>query len=245
MELAEARRMICVALDVQTVDEAVVLAELLHPHVGWFKVGKAMQTPMKNASIFDRLRDVGVKNIFSDNKHIDIGLNTVYDAARGEVMNGVELFNVMAVGGSEMMIAAMDGATKQAEEMGIERPKIIAVTLLTSINAETLADELKVSMTPEEYVVHLAGLAKLSGLDGVVASPLETEAIRQACGDDFIIVTPGIRPAGADTTGQKRLATPGIAALNGANIEVIGRPIIEAPDPVEAARKIAEEIAAA
>jgi len=238
----EAKDRICVALDVPTVTKAVELAELLYPYVGWFKVGKAMQTPTVNARVFDALHDVGVRRIFSDNKHIDIP-NTVRDAANGEVVNGASMFNVMAQGGSEMMMAAMEGTCAKAGELDVDRPKVVAVTLLTSINAEALAQELRVGMDPTEYVVHLAELAKYSGLDGVVASPLEVAAIREACGDDFLIITPGIRPVGADANDQQRLATPTVAVKNGSDILVIGRPIIGADDPVAAAQAIAKEIA--
>jgi orotidine-5'-phosphate decarboxylase len=149
------------------------------------------------------------------------------------------MVNVHASGGSAMMQAAADAATKSASVLGRPRPLVIGVTVLTSMTDEALA-EIGVGRRMLDQVVHLARLAKSSGLDGVVASPQETQAIRTACGPDFQIVTPGIRPAdqqGKDD--QARTLTPAEAMAAGASYLVIGRPITAAPNPREAAERIA------
>ena len=144
--------------------------------------------------------------------------------------------------GSAMMKAAVEAAQDEASKLGIEPPKLIAVTVLTSIDTMTLTDELRIASGLVSQVVHLAKLAKSSGMDGVVASPNEAQYIREAVGPDFLIVTPGVRPAGADIADQKRVTTPAKAIAAGANYLVIGRPITRAENPVEAARAIAAEI---
>jgi orotidine-5'-phosphate decarboxylase len=144
-----------------------------------------------------------------------------------------------------MMRAAVDAAKTEADKLGIEPPKMIGVTVLTSIDTMTLTDELRVASGAVHHVTHLAKLAQSAGMDGVVASPQEVGSIREQISDDFLIVTPGIRPAGADIGDQKRIMTPGKAIAAGSDYLVIGRPIIKADDPVAAARAIAEEMAAA
>ncbi len=227
---------ICVALDTPSLEKALALAAALAPHVGSVKLG--MEFVAANGP--DGIRAVvktGAK-VFVDLKFHDIP-NTVAGAVRETAKLGASILNVHATGGSAMMKAAAD-ALGNANP----RPKLIAVTVLTSMTAEDLA-ALGISAMPLEQVVRLAKLAKASSLDGVVCSPQEITAIRAACGKDFLIVTPGVRPAGADLADQKRVMTPGEAVRAGADILVIGRPITGASDPVAAAAAIAAECEAA
>ncbi len=141
-----------------------------------------------------------------------------------------------------MMRAAKDAAVEQSAKLGRPCPLVIGVTVLTSIDQTILSDEMRVPGIVADQVVHLARLAQKAGLDGVVSSPHEIELIRDACGPGFVIVTPGVRPAGADIGDQKRVMTPSEAVAKGADYLVIGRPITKADDPVSAARLIAEGI---
>jgi orotidine-5'-phosphate decarboxylase len=141
-----------------------------------------------------------------------------------------------------MMKAASVAVMDEAARLNINPPKLIGVTILTSINDQVLNDELKINNSANDQVVHLALMAKASGLNGVVASPLETRAIREACGKGFIIVTPGIRPSYSLQNDQKRIMTPAQAVASGTDIMVIGRPICSAKNPREAAERILEEI---
>jgi orotidine-5'-phosphate decarboxylase len=176
--------------------------------------------------------------VFLDLKFHDIP-NTVAGAVQSAVATGAWMVNVHASGGGAMMKAAAEAARNSAAALGRARPLVIAVTVLTSMDDQGLA-EIGVSRPMLEQVVHLAKLAQASGLDGVVASPQEVQAIRKACGADFQIVTPGIRPAdqqGKDD--QARTLTPAQAMAAGSSYLVIGRPITAAPDPREAADAIA------
>jgi len=154
---------------------------------------------------------------------------------------GVKLANLHALGGPEMMAAASQAVRNEFNEA--ERPRLLAVTILTSSTQETLK-AVGIEHPVEEMVVRLAKLAKESGMDGVVASPLEIQAIRAACGPDFLIVTPGVRPSFAAVDDQKRIMTPAEAVKAGADYLVIGRPIAKAADPVQAAGLIVDEIVA-
>lgn len=229
---------IIVALDVPSLDAATCLANVVGPYVGAFKVGLELYNAV-GAQAFDALRDAAgdeVK-IFYDAKFHDIP-NTVAGAVRAAVRRRVWMLNVHASGGFAMMRAAVDAA--QAAEGA--RPLVIAVTVLTSIDDAVLSGELGVQRTAAEQVVSLARLAREAGCDGVVASPRETRLIREACGPDFVIVTPGVRPAGASLDDQKRVMTPADAVAQGANYLVIGRPITAAADPASAARQIAAQV---
>ena len=179
--------------------------------------------------------------VFLDLKFHDIP-NTVAGAVQSAVATGAWMVNVHASGGSAMMKAAAEAAKKTADALSRPRPLVIAVTVLTSMNDEAL-QEIGVGRTMMDQVVHLARLTQSAGLDGVVASPLEIAAIRSACGSDFQIVTPGIRPAdqqGKDD--QARTMTPAEAMAAGSSYMVIGRPITAAPNPREAAEKIAASL---
>lgn len=239
--MLSARERLMVALDVDTAGEAEILAAQLKEHVGVFKIGMQLYNS-EGPEILRRFNRLGAK-IFLDLKLHDIP-NTVGKASAVLTGHGVFMFNVHAAGGFEMMKKAADLAREKAAALGIERPLLIAVTVLTSINQETLNAEVGIAGSVENQVVHWAELAQKAGLDGVVASPQEIKAIRQACGDDFLIVTPGVRPAWADVNDQKRIMTPGEAIGAGASYLVVGRPITGAGDPVEAAKKIVSEMEA-
>lgn len=231
---------IIVALDVDSEEKAVELVGSLAEEVGAFKVGLELFN-ITGPGIFDKLKSAGAGKIFYDAKFHDIP-NTVASAVRAAVRNNVWMLNVHASGGCAMMKAAVEAAKDEAGKLGIEPPKMIGVTVLTSIDTMTLSDELRVASSLVNQVVHLAELAKSSGLDGVVASPNEVKYIREVTGPDFLIVTPGVRPAGADVGDQKRIMTPADAILTGSSYLVIGRPITRAENPAEAARTIAAEM---
>jgi orotidine-5'-phosphate decarboxylase len=230
---------ILVALDVESAAKAVELADVLRGSVGGFKIGKQLFTAAGPAMVRE-LTSRGDR-VFLDLKFHDIP-NTVAGAVQSAVSTGAWMVNVHASGGSAMMKAAAESARKTAEKLGQPRPLVIAVTVLTSMDDATLR-EIGVGRTMIEQVVHLAKLAQDSGLDGVVASPQEVPAIRRACGADFQIVTPGIRPAdqqGKDD--QARTLTPAEAMAAGSSYLVIGRPITAAPNPKEAADRIAASL---
>ena len=227
---------ILVALDVESAAQAIELADQLRGAVGGYKIGKQLFTAAGPAVVRE-LTNRGDR-VFLDLKFHDIP-NTVAGAVQSAVATGAWMVNVHASGGTAMMTAAAEAARKSADALGRPRPLVIAVTVLTSMTDATLA-EIGVARPVINHVVYLAQLAKHAGLDGVVASPQETRAIRSACGPDFQIVTPGIRPAdqqGKDD--QARTLTPAEAIAAGATYLVIGRPITGAPHPREAAERIA------
>ena len=227
---------ILVALDVESAAQAIELADQLRGAVGGYKIGKQLFTAAGPAVVHE-LTGRGDR-VFLDLKFHDIP-NTVAGAVQSAVATGAWMVNVHASGGTAMMTAAAEAARKSAKALGRPRPLVIAVTVLTSMTDATLA-EIGVARPVINHVVYLAQLAKHAGLDGVVASPQETRAIREACGPDFQIVTPGIRPAdqqGKDD--QARTLTPAEAIAAGATYLVIGRPITGAPHPREAAERIA------
>jgi orotidine-5'-phosphate decarboxylase len=230
---------IIVALDVSSANAALQIAQQLHKHVGMFKVGFEAFTAA-GPELARSLMSMGLR-VFLDLKFHDIP-NTVRAAARQAGTLGVSLLTVHASGGRKMIEAAVEGVRSAASARGGERPaRVLAVTALTSLGPDDLA-EIGFQGSPEEVVVRLARLAQAAGADGVVASPREIAVIRNTCGPNFLIVTPGIRPAASTSDDQARTATPSSAVRAGADYLVIGRPITGASDPVAAADAIAAEI---
>jgi orotidine-5'-phosphate decarboxylase len=231
---------VLVALDVASAAEAVALANALRGSVGGFKVGKQLFTAA-GSEIVRFLADHGDR-VFLDLKFHDIP-NTVAGAVQSAVRTGAWMINVHASGGRAMMQAAAEAAAAAAAQMGREQPLVVAVTVLTSLDGPSLA-EIGMPGSVRDQVVRLATLAKASGLDGVVASPLEIRDIRATCSDQFVIVTPGIRAGGqVAKDDQARTLSAGEALAAGANYLVIGRPIIAAPDPRAAAEKLMHDLA--
>jgi orotidine-5'-phosphate decarboxylase len=234
---------ILVALDVASATEAVALADSLRGLVGGYKIGSQLFTAA-GPGVVRALVEQGDR-VFLDLKFHDIP-NTVAGAVAAATELGVWMLNVHASGGSAMLAAARNAAAETAARRGGAAPVVIAVTVLTSLDAASLG-EIGVAGSPVEQVIRLACLAQEAGLDGVVASPQEVAEIRKACGPGFTIVTPGIR-GGAAASGaddQQRTATAQAAIAAGSSYLVVGRPVTAAPDPVEAARSIAREIATA
>jgi orotidine-5'-phosphate decarboxylase len=226
-----------VALDVDTVKDARAIAETLRGVVGGFKIGSRLFTS-EGPSFVEELASRGDR-VFLDLKFHDIP-NTVAGAVAAATRLGVWMVNVHAAGGSTMMRAAKDAAAEEAAKHSRPTPLVIAVTMLTSLDQETLG-EIGVKGAMTSQVGRLAALAQTSGLDGVVASPQEIGLIRRRCGQQFGIVTPGIRGV-ADAKGdQSRTLTAADALKAGATYLVIGRPIIAAPDPRAAAERIVAE----
>lgn len=228
-----------VAIDVDTMKKVQQLVECLGDSVSYYKVGMELFYSV-GSQVITYLSAQG-KDIFLDLKLHDIPNTVGRSLAALTGVQGISMLNVHASGGLAMMTAAVTSVKEKAVAMGIQPPKLIGVTVLTSINEEewaTLGYEVDLS----EQVVHLAKLAKRAGLDGVVASPQEAVKIRQVCGDDFIIVTPGIRPNGAEVNDQSRIATPAGALNNGAHHLVVGRPITAAANPRGAAQAILQEM---
>jgi orotidine-5'-phosphate decarboxylase len=228
-----------VALDVETAREALNLFSALKDVAGMFKIGSQLFTS-EGPSIVREIVRAGA-SIFLDLKFHDIP-NTVAAAGVEATRLGVSIFNIHACGGSEMMRCTADAVTEAALREGITRPHIIGVTVLTSAADSTLL-EAGFSSSTVEQVRRLARLAYESGLDGVVASPHEVKLVRGAVGQrDFVIVTPGVRPAGMAHNDQRRVMTPSEAVRAGADYLVVGRAILKAADPSRAAQEIIEEM---
>ncbi len=231
-----------VALDVESGERALQLAAALRGVAGGVKVGSRLFT-LEGPSLVRRLVDAGHR-VFLDLKFHDIP-NQVAQSVDAAVQTGAWMINVHAAGGAPMMQAAARAGHEAAARLGRPRPVLIAVTVLTSIDQATL-EQVGVERPVIDQVLALARLAKQAGLDGVVASPQETAAIRLACGPSFTIVTPGIRgaSAGEARNDQARTMGPAEAVRAGASYIVVGRPIIAAGDPRAAAEAIASELAA-
>ncbi|MBS0279231.1 MAG: orotidine-5'-phosphate decarboxylase [Proteobacteria bacterium] len=234
MSAARFSNPIFAALDTPDLPRALEIAKSIRPHVGGLKVGLEFITALGP----DAVRQIVATGspIFADTKFHDIP-NTVAGASKAIAALGISIFNIHASGGEAMMRAAKDAAASVNPNV-----KLIAVTVLTSLEDSDL-DAVGQKKPARDQVLRLAELTKKSGLDGVVCSAHEIEPIRKAIGPDFMLVVPGIRPAGADLADQKRVMTPSDALKKGADILVIGRPIVAAKDPAVAAKIIADEIA--
>jgi orotidine-5'-phosphate decarboxylase len=224
---------IIVALDYADANTALALAARLNPALCRLKVGKELFTAA-GPELIERLQQRNFE-IFLDLKFHDIP-NTVAQACKAAAALGVWMINVHALGGRRMMEAARAALSNAAKP-----PKLIAVTVLTSMNAEDLSD-LGITMPPAQLVQHLAQLAQRSGMDGVVCSAQEAALLKRECGDTFCLVTPGIRPAQAEADDQKRVMTPRAAREQGADYLVIGRPVTQAPDPAYALQEITQQL---
>ena len=222
------------ALDVGSVSEATGLVDRLVSEVGLFKVGKQLFLHA-GPGIVQMIRDRGGE-VFLDLKFHDIP-RTVAKAAAETTRMGVRMFDVHASGSLEMMQRTVAEVTKVCRAEGLRRPKVLAVTVLTSLNRDDLK-RVGVVSGVENQVVRLARLAQEAKMDGVVASPQEIVPIRKECGRGFLIVTPGVRLRGGTWEDQKRVMTPEAAIRAGADYLVIGQPIRDAADPVSAAREI-------
>jgi orotidine-5'-phosphate decarboxylase len=241
-EAQQLKDKVLVALDVESKAEALKLAETLRGSVGGFKIGSRLFTA-EGPGMVRTLTERGDR-VFLDLKFHDIP-NTVATAAAAAAGLGVWMLNVHASGGTAMMRAAREAALETAAKRKTAPPLVIAVTVLTSMNQATLR-ETGVVIDLQDQVLRLAELTREAGLDGVVASPRETQAIRSRCGSGFTIVTPGIRggtaalrPGSAQAKDdQERTMTPLEAVNAGASYLVVGRPIIAAPDPIAAAKAI-------
>jgi orotidine-5'-phosphate decarboxylase len=233
------RHRLIVALDVDTFADAEQLVQLLTSEVGVFKVGK--QLFLHSGPEVVRMIHRHGADVFLDLKFHDIP-HTVAKAGVEAARLGVRFFDLHASGSFEMMERTHQEVTRVCRREGIRRPKILAVTVLTSLRKSDLR-RVGVADEVEHQVVRLARLARRAGMDGVVASPLEIARIRRECGRGFLIVTPGVRPAGGELDDQKRVMTAEEAMRLGADYLVIGRPIRDATDPLAAARGVVAEMA--
>jgi orotidine-5'-phosphate decarboxylase len=225
---------IIVPLDVPNLASAIETIDRL-PDVTFWKVGLELFVST-GAEIIQLLKSRN-KRVFLDLKFHDIP-NTVAGACRAAAGYGVDLLTVHATAGKPALTAAMKAVAEGAATAGVNPPRVIAITLLTSLNSSQLADDLHVSLELPEYALQMALMSKGCGLNGVVCSPHEVADLRNKCGDDFIFVCPGIRPSWATTGDQQRTMTPSQAISAGADYLVIGRPITAAPDPQAAWQRI-------
>jgi len=228
---------VIVALDYPDAGAALQLVDRLEPGLCRLKVGKELFTRTGPALVAD-LVGRGF-DVFLDLKFHDIP-NTVASACHAAADLGVWMLNVHALGGERMLLAAREGVTRANNTGG---PLLVAVTILTSMDAHDLAG-IGLAGEPAENVLRLAGLVHQCGLDGVVCSSRETAALRKQLGDSFTLVTPGIRPSGSSADDQRRVMTPGDAIQNGSTYLVIGRPVTRADDPVSVLRTINSELSA-
>jgi len=232
------RDRIIVALDTTNLNDARAVVEKLQGSARWFKVGMELFYSAGWQAV-EMVSGSGA-SVFLDLKFNDIP-NTVQGAFRSCLRPGVGMINMHTTAGLEAMKSAM----QQVQQIEVHaRPMVIGVTVLTSLDEAALNEQLGMPGSVMQNVTRLAGLAKQAGLCGVVASPLETRAIKQACGQDMIVVTPGVRPVWSGTQDQRRFASPAQAFADGADYIVIGRPVTAAVDPLSAYERIAEEVEA-
>jgi len=229
-----ARDRLILALDVDTQKEAEALVEKLSEFVGVFKVGPRLFTRC-GPKIIDLIKEKNGR-VFYDAKFYDIP-SVVKKAAQASAEMGVDLLTLHTLGGSEMMEAAVEGIRSQNSQVDV-----LGVTLLTSLNSRILKEELGIERTLNEEIIHLAGLARKAGLDGVITSAWELEELRRNFGSDFILVVPGIRPLRSAKFEQRRVSTPKEAIEKGADFLVVGRPILNSRDPVRIIKRILKEM---
>lgn len=228
---------VIIALDCEA-DKALSIAYQLAGEASWVKIGMTLYYAY-GTDLVKMLKARGY-NVFLDLKFHDIP-HQVLGAARSAAESGADMITMHTDGGVPMMMAALEGASVGAANIGGDTPITLGITVLTSMDDATLA-EIGVCRPMQEQVLSLAGLAKKAGISGVVASPQEASALREALGEDAYIVCPGVRPLGSAVGDQSRIATPSDAFANGASHIVIGRPITDADDPIAAFRAIAAEL---
>lgn len=228
-----------VALDVPTKEDAFNLVKPLQNTVGAFKVGMQLYNS-EGPDIIKEIQQLGGK-VFIDLKFHDIP-NTVAQTSKVMARREAFMYTMHASGGMKMLKMANDAAREEALALSVNKPIALAVTVLTSISQQVFEEEVGINRPIAEQVVRWARIAQSAGLEGVVCSPWEITPIREACSDDFIIVTPGVRPKWAATNDQERIMTPGEAIKRGASYLVVGRPITAQSDPREAAEKIVAEM---
>ena len=243
---SKAKEHLIVALDTSSKKEVLELVEKLSSYVGYFKVGLELFTAL-GPKIIQTIKEANSK-VVVDGKFLDIP-NTVSKAISNMVSHKVDMLNIHMSGGTAMLHEAKKSLVEAAQRYNLQPPKLLGVSVLTSITNDILQNDLKIQAQINEYVSHLASLALKNNLDGIICSPNEAKIISQLKNEggnkDFLIVTPGVRPAWADKNDQQRIATPKEAILNGATHIVVGRPITEAKNVVDAAKKIVEEIESA
>ena len=226
-----------IALDFNTTQQALDVVTELKEYPIWFKIGLELYISSRG-KIIDLINS---NNIFLDLKFHDIP-NTVQQAVKNAIKPNVKMINVHASGGKLMMQRAYDGLNQAVSQLKIEKPKLIAVTLLTSIDNSILQQDFNLKYNSLDIVKKLALLTKESGLDGVVASANEASAIKEVCGQDFLVVTPGIRLATINSHDQKRIMTPKEAIRNGADYLVIGRDITQSANKISSIQEILNNI---
>lgn len=231
----EAKDFLIVPLDVPSIEEGLIIVEELEGLVSFYKVGLELFT-REGPKIVEILKE-REKKIFLDLKLHDIP-NTVSGAVNAAIEMGVDILTLHTLGGFEMMEAAQ----KAVWNKSLEKPILLGVTILTSLDEAFLEDVLGIEKTLNDEVLDLASIAKSAGLGGVVASAEEVTLIKERCGKDFIVATPGIRPKGAMKDDQKRFATPFDAIVNGSDYLVVGRPIVKSENIRKASEGIIQEI---
>lgn len=233
-----AKERIILALDVDSIEEAQKIVLELKDYVGFFKIGLQLQSC--GFEVSEMIKSHGSK-VFYDMKFHDIP-NTVARASANLVKKGIDFFDLHIKGGSKMMSATVKLANETAKRYEMEPPTILGVTLLSSFGQKTLTQELNVNMSIDEYVSRLARTALDSGLKGVVASASEAPVIREECGEDFLIVCPAVRPTWSVVNDQVRVVTPADAIKAGVDYMVVGRPVTNADNKVDAIELITQEI---
>ncbi len=234
-----AKDRIILALDVDTIEETIKYVDLLKDYVGFFKVGLPLMVSCGFPAI-DVIKEHGGK-IYFDGKFQDIP-HAVAQTCVNLMKKGIDFFNISATGGSKMLTAAVEACNTFAKENNVKNPVILAVTLLSSFGQKTLTNELCIEKDISSYILQLSKIAKQSGLQGVIVPDNNAKQIKSELGEDFIAVCPAVRPTWARVNDQIRIVSPSEAIKSGFDYIIIGRPIIEAKDPVVAAKLVISEI---